>query len=208
MSKLFNIFKNKNKTQNNQKKQNHNSLTKNASYYNTDREEYVTTQIPVHMNIINSRNILKKPSNLENVASILFHENTNNENCNFTQNENDTVSINLLQKIINKSTSNLSDTSYDSFFDNSDDYSDIYDSDYKSNVYYKSNSDYNSDNDSSEDILNTYLDIYDKLTKQSEKQIDNESDKDSVVSNIFSSKYRNKKYNVEPSELIYIPSEN
>lgn len=205
MSKLFNIFK---KNNNNKKTQNHHSLTKNASYYNTDREEYVNTQIPVHMNIINTRNILKQPSNLENVASMFLYENTTHENENCTKNDNDTISINLLQNIINKPESNLSDTSYDSFFDHSD-HSDIYDYESKTDIDsdsdYKSDSDYNSD--TSEDILNTYLDLFDKLTKQSDSNMYSESDNESIRSNIFSSKYRNKKNKIEPSELIYIPSE-
>jgi hypothetical protein len=87
-------------------------------------------------------------------------------------------------------------TSDDSFFDNSN-YSDYSDSEYS-----YSDSDSDSDSENSDSEINTFLDLYDN------DNVSQKSSNSSIKSNIFSSRYRNKINHSEPSELLYIPSEN
>lgn len=222
MPKLFNIF---NKNKNTQKTPINNNLTKSVSYYNTDREEYVNTRIPIHMNIIHNKNVIKPPSNLENIAGpFLYHNNNLSENTNiatFNNNDSDNISVNLLRNIIDmpvydSSSIKSNNTSYDSFFDksyNSEINSDDSEYNYSENSNNENTSIFSGYSDNSEikseSDINTFLDFYESNTDHVPTLFNKViSDNDSIKSNIFSSRYRNKINQNEPSELLYIPSEN
>ena len=208
-----------------------------ASYYDTDKQKYVITKIPEYMNIINNKNSIKKPSKLENIAGG-FLDNSDIDNSSIYKNKDETqVSVNLLENIIKENTDKDidTDTSYDSFFD-VDLYSEFsHEDDNTNSSVYSDNSEDSiksiNDLDTSfrEDtksilgkqkkrLYNQQLfKIGDMSLEQSEveeKLLDSHNDNDSVKSersNIFSSRYRNKKNKdkcIEPSELMYIPSEN
>jgi hypothetical protein len=230
-NKRFNIFKKekKNKKIDNEIIQDSDKL---ASYYNTDKQKYVIAKIPKYMNIINNKNYIKKP----NIAGV-FLDNTeaNTEKklsyngSTYKNHDGMQVSINLLANIIKEKTDkedNDTDTSYDSFFD-VDLYSDF--SDEEDNTNSLNNSQDTDSMTSINDLDPSFREdqnlVFDQQKEVMFNQRINTDDKNSIPlldivdsdleserSNIFSSRYRNKQKNkdkyLEPSELMYIPSEN
>jgi hypothetical protein len=227
-NKRFNIFKKekKNKKIDNEIIQDSDKL---ASYYNTDKQKYVIAKIPKYMNIINNKNSNKKPNIagvfLDNTeanteAKLSYHGNT------YKNHDGTQVSINLLANIIKENTDkedNDTDTSYDSFFD-VDLYSDF--SDEEDNTNSLTNSEDTDSVTSFDDLDPSFREdknlVFDqqkevmfnqRINTDDKNSIPLDSDVESERSNIFSSRYRNKQKNknnnhLEPSELMYIPSEN
>lgn len=223
-SKRFNIFK-KNKKIDNELIQDFDKL---ASYYDTDKQKYVIAKIPKYMNIINNKNSNKKP----NIAGVFLDNTESNTEAKLSYHGNTDgtkVSINLLANIIKENTDkedNDTDTSYDSFFD-VDLYSDF--SDEEDNTNSLNNSEDIDSMTSINDLDPLFREdknlVFDQQKEVMFNQRINTDDKNSIPlldtvdsdveserSNIFSSRYRNKQKNkdkyLEPSELMYIPSEN